>query len=112
VFPTDAKAMYAVLAAQGSRWEIKGSHCFGSCHGATLPLEWRPMVDERKVGELVAWVRAADPSLEEIDERARKTIKSPGPHIFEQPPCEGMYSGSTRVRNKCVVTNLDPQSPR
>lgn len=106
VFPADAKAMYAVLAVQGSRWEVKGSHCFGSCHGSTQPLEWRPVVDEAKVGELVAWVRSADPSIEEIDKRAHTAMKSPGPHIFEQPPCEGMYSGSTRVRNKCLKVEV------
>ncbi|HZP89342.1 MAG TPA: DUF1353 domain-containing protein [Burkholderiales bacterium] len=112
VFPADAKAMYAVLAAQGSRWEVKGSHCFGSCHGSTVPLEWRPVVDEGKVSELVAWVRATDPTIEEIDKRAKTTVKAQGPHIFEQPPCEGMYSGSTRVRNKCIVTNASESSSR
>ena len=101
VFQPDAKAMYAVLASQGSRWEIKGSRCFGSCHGATLPLEWRPIVDEAKVTDLVAWARSADPELADIDKRAKATIKAYGPHIFTQPPCEGMYSGSTRVKKTC-----------
>lgn len=101
VFSADAKAMYAVLATQGSRWELKGSRCFGSCHGSTLPLEWRPVVDERKVNELVAWARAADPELREIDVRARRAIKAFGPHIFTQPECDDLFSGSTRIRKHC-----------
>lgn len=101
VFSADAKAMYAVLAAQGSRWELKGSRCYGTCHGATLPLEWRPVVDERKVDDLVAWARAADPALNDIDKRARKAIKADGPHIFTQPECDDLFSGSTRIRKHC-----------
>jgi len=101
VFPADAKAMYAVLAAQGSRWEVKGSSCFGTCHGNGLPLEWRPVVNERKVGELVEWARANDPSLPEIEARAMKVIKAQGPHIFTQPECDDLFSGSTRIRKHC-----------
>jgi len=100
VFPTDAKSMYLVLAAQGTRWEIPGSRCFGSCHGISFPLEWRPVVDEGKVGELLAWVRATDPKLEEIDMRAESAIRAYGPHIFTQSACH-QYSGSTRIRKSC-----------
>ena len=100
VFAQDAKVMYLVLATQGSRWETPGSRCFGSCHGATLPLEWRPVVDENKVNDLIAWVRSSDPPLEDIDERAKDAIRAFGPHIFTQPPCN-MFSGSTKVRHKC-----------
>ena len=57
----DAKVMYLLLAIQGSRWEVPGSRCFGSCHGVSGPLEWRPVIDEARAGELVKWVRAADP---------------------------------------------------
>jgi Protein of unknown function (DUF1353) len=100
VLPQDAKAMYLVLATQGSRWEIPGSRCFGSCHGSTAPLEWRPVVDERKVNNLLSWVRASDPTLEEIDKRALTAIRAYGPHIFTQPECD-MFSGSTKIRKSC-----------
>jgi hypothetical protein len=100
VFPPDAKAMYLLLSLQGSRWEVAGSRCFGSCHGRTVPLEWRPVVDENLIGELLGWVRSADPRLEEIDRHAEAAIRARGPHIFEQPPCN-QYSGSTRVRWRC-----------
>jgi hypothetical protein len=100
VAPLDAKAMYLVLVLQGSRWELPGSRCFGSCHGLSSPLEWRPVIDEAKAGELVKWVRAADPKLEEIDLRAPSAIRARGPHIFTQPPCD-MFSGSTQVRKRC-----------
>ena len=98
--PADAKAMYLVLATQGSRWEVPGSKCFGSCHGASGTLEWRPVVDERKVGELLAWVRAADPELRDIDMRAQSAIRAVGPHIFTQSACQE-FSGSTRIRKSC-----------
>ena len=100
VAPQDAKVMYLLLALQGSRWEVPGSRCFGSCHGVSGPLEWRPVVDEARSGELVQWVRAADPKLEEIDLRAQSTLRAKGPHIFTQPPCD-MFSGSTLVRKRC-----------
>jgi len=44
VAPRDAKVMYLLLAIQGSRWEVPGSRCFGSCHGVSGPLEWRPVM--------------------------------------------------------------------
>ena len=101
VAPQDAKVMYLLLALQGSRWEVAGSsRCFGSCHGVSGPLEWRPVVDEARAGELVKWVRAADPKLDEIDLRAQSAIRARGPHIFTQPPCD-MFSGSTLVRKRC-----------
>jgi len=96
----EAKVMYLLLALQGSRWEVPGSRCFGSCHGLSRPLEWRPVIDEAKTGELVNWVRAADPKLDEIDLRAHSAIRANGPHIFTQPPCD-MFSGSTQVRKRC-----------
>lgn len=100
VAPQDAKVMYLLLAIQGSRWEVPGSRCFGSCHGVSGPLEWRPVVNETRTGELVNWVRGADPDLAEIDRRAQSAIRAKGPHIFTQPPCD-MFSGSTRVRQRC-----------
>ena len=100
VAPRDAKVMYLLLALQGTRWEVPGSRCFGSCHGLTTPLEWRPVIDEAKTTDLVNWVRAADPKLEEIELRAHSTIRAKGPHIFTQPACD-MFSGSTQVRKSC-----------
>ncbi len=96
----DAKVMYLLLAIQGSRWEVPGSRCFGSCHGVSGPLEWRPVINEARTGELVNWGRGADPDLAEIDRRAQSAIQAKGPHIFTQPPCD-MFSGSTRVRKRC-----------
>ena len=97
----DAKAMYLLLAVQGSRWEVLGSsRCFGSCHGVSGPLEWRPVINEAKTAELVTWVRTADPKLEEIDRHAESAIRAKGPHIFTQPPCD-RFSGSTLVRRSC-----------
>ena len=97
----DAKVMYLLLAIQGSRWEVLGSsRCFGSCHGVSGPLEWRPVINEARTGELVNWVRTADPKLEEIDRHAQSAIRAKGPHIFTQPPCD-RFSGSTLVRKSC-----------
>lgn len=100
VFLPDAKAMYLVLSAQGSRWEVPGSRCFGSCHGQAEPLEWRPVVDETALNDLLGWVRSSDPKLDDIDQRVESAIRARGPHIFEQPPC-AQFSGSTRVRWTC-----------
>jgi hypothetical protein len=96
----DAKVMYLVLAAQGTRWEVAGSRCYGSCHGLQAPLEWRPVVDEARLNALVDWVRAADPPLKEIDLRAQSAIRAVGPHIFTQSRCIE-FSGSTRIRKSC-----------
>jgi hypothetical protein len=96
----DAKVMYLLLAVQGSRWEVSGSECYGSCHEVSARLEWRPVVDEAAAAELVKWVRATDPTIEQIDLRARSAIRAPGPHIFAQPACN-QFSGSTLVRKSC-----------
>ena len=87
----EAKSMYMLLRAQGSRWEIPDSKCYGHCHGKGKPLLWRPLADEAIVGELVGWVRRNDPSLTEIEQRAQTAILYPGPHVFphrRQPPSE------------------------
>jgi hypothetical protein len=96
----EAKVMYALLAAQGSRWEVAGSRCYGSCHSPSRPLEWRPMVDEARVRELVRWVHATDPTLDEIGLRARTAIRATGPHIFPQQACSRMR-GATAPRGGC-----------
>ncbi|MBI1396358.1 MAG: DUF1353 domain-containing protein [Betaproteobacteria bacterium] len=96
----DAKAMYLVLHAQGSRWEVAGSRCYGTCHGRTRPLVWRPVVDEAKLRDLLLWVRAGNPGLGEIEDRARPVILERGPHIFPRAPCFD-DSGGRHVRVHC-----------
>ena len=100
VMPSEAKAMYLVLQAQGSRWEVVGSRCYGFCHGKSEPLIWRPMADDQRLAELLNWVRASDPGLEEVEARARAAILDPGPHVFPQDRCR-VYSGSTLVKVLC-----------
>jgi Protein of unknown function (DUF1353) len=96
----EAKVLYLLLVIQGSRWEVPGSGCFGVCHMTSVPLEWRPVIDEARTAELIEWVRASDPALDQIDLRAQSAIRAPGPHIFTQPACNE-FSGSTRVRKSC-----------
>ncbi len=96
----EAKAMYMLLRAQGSRWEVPGSRCYGSCHGETEPLLWRPVVDEDVVADLLGWVRRNDPSLVNIEQRAETAVLDRGPHIFPVERCL-IFSGSTLVGRSC-----------
>lgn len=83
VAPGEAKVMYTVLSASGTRWALHGPNsCFSRCHVSETQLEWRPRVDHDKLVSLLSWVRAEDPSLDEIDQRATETIIEKGPHIF------------------------------
>ncbi len=83
VAPGEAKVMYTVLSASGTRWALHGPNsCFSRCHVSEEQLEWRPRVDHDKLVSLLSWVRAEDPSLDEIDQRANQTIIEKGPHIF------------------------------
>lgn len=100
VTQAESKAMYMLLRAQGSRWEVPDSTCYGHCHGKQEPLLWRPVVDETVVGELLGWVRRSNPPLSEIDERVQSAILDPGPHVFPQQPCR-VFSGSTLVKIIC-----------
>ena len=100
VTQSEAKAMYLLLRAQGSRWEVPASTCYGHCHGKTEPLLWRPAVDEKVVSNLLGWVRRNNPSLQEIEQRAQTAILDPGPHVFPQQPCR-VFSGSTLVKIVC-----------
>ena len=78
----DAKVMYMLLHATGSRWAVRWmSGCYGRCHAADSELEWRPRVDDEKVIALVTWVRQNDPSLEVIERRVGEVIIEAGPHI-------------------------------
>jgi hypothetical protein len=96
----EAKAMYMLLRAQGSRWEVPGSRCYGSCHGKTEPLLWRPVVDEAVVSELLGWVRRDNPSLLQIEQLAETAVLERGPHVFPLQPCL-IFSGSTLIGRKC-----------
>ncbi len=96
----EAKVLYLLLVVQGTRWEVPGSGCFGVCHMVSVPLEWRPVIDEARTAALVNWVRASNPAVEEIDLRGQSAIRAPGPHIFAQPACNE-FSGSTRIRKSC-----------
>ncbi len=97
---SEAKAMYMLLRAQGSRWEVPGSRCYGSCHGKTEPLLWRPVVNEEVVGELLGWVRRDNPSLLQIEQLAETAVLERGPHVFPLQPCL-VFSGSTLVGRIC-----------
>ena len=83
VLPTEAKVMYMLLNAAGSRWEVREtSSCFSHCHTGESELVWRPVVDDEPVIALASWVRQEDPSLEDIEKRISDVILHPGPHIF------------------------------
>jgi hypothetical protein len=83
VLPIEAKVMFMLMNAGGSRWaERRSSNCFNSCHAGDSELSWRPLVDDDQVIALVSWVREGDPSLDEIERRVEETLLHRGPHIF------------------------------
>ena len=83
VLPIEAKVMYMLMNAGGTRWaERRSNSCFDSCHMGDSELSWRPLVDDGQVVALLSWVRQADPSLEEIERRVDETLLYHGPHIF------------------------------
>ena len=50
VEPIEAKVMYMLLSASGSRWAPHGpDSCFSRCHTGNKELEWRPRVNEEKL---------------------------------------------------------------
>lgn len=83
VLPIEAKVMYMLMNAGGTRWaERNSNHCFGTCHASYPELSWRPLVDDEQVVTLVSWVRQTNPSIEQIERRVDETLLHPGPHIF------------------------------
>ncbi len=83
VEPVEAKVVYMLLSASGSRWASHGpDSCFSRCHTGNKELEWRPRVNDEKLVSLLDWVRKENPSLEAIDQRASDAIIEKGPHIF------------------------------
>lgn len=87
IMPIEAKVMYALLNATGSRWEVRESgSCFVNCHSAAADLKWRPLFVDEQVKMLPGWVRNNDPSLEQIEARVTQIILHPGPHVFTYVP--------------------------
>ncbi len=83
VVPIEAKVMYMLLNAAGSRWEVREtSTCFSHCHTGESELLWRPIVDDEPIIALASWVRQEDPSLDDVEQRVRDVILHPGPHVF------------------------------
>ena len=81
--PVEAKAMYMLLRASGTRWAMHGPNsCFSRCHVSEEELEWRPRVDHEKLVALLEWVRSESPTLDAVDQRASEAIIEKGPHIF------------------------------
>lgn len=80
----EAKIAYMLIYAAGWRWEPRGSSCYGSCHAAASILAWRPDVEIDSLQPLTDWIWASDPGLDDIDRRADKLIRRPGPHLFSQ----------------------------
>jgi len=84
VIPGEAKVMYMLLNATGSRWEIQGStDCYGRCHHPrNADLRWSPKVRDDEVIALMNWVRNENPSLDEIDSRVEQVIIEASPHMI------------------------------
>ena len=82
ILPVEAKLMYMLLNATGLRWDVRGSRdCYGRCHARDAELEWTPKVRDEQVLALISWVRAEDPSLDEIERKVHGVILEKGPHI-------------------------------
>ena len=86
--PAEAKLVYAAAYAGGWRWEPRTSSCYRSCHAAASMLVWQPDLNQAEFQPVVDWLRGADPSLEEIEQRVDAITPRPGPHLFTQvrPP--------------------------
>jgi hypothetical protein len=82
VDPVEAKVMYTLLSASGSRWaQHSPDGCFNRCHNRFKELEWRPTINEQQLISMLDWVRKENPTLDAIDERASEVIIDKGPHI-------------------------------
>jgi len=82
--PAEAKLLYAAVYAGGWRWEPRTSSCYRSCHAASALLVWQPDLNQAEFQPIVDWLRGADPSLEEIEQRVDAVTPRPGPHLFTQ----------------------------
>ena len=79
-----AKMIYAVVRAEGWRWEPLGSSCYKSCHSNAPLLRWRAMPDYEQLNETIDWILFDFPTLDQIDIRVDALILKTGPHIFAQ----------------------------
>ena len=79
-----AKMIYAVVRAEGWRWEPVESSCFLSCHANSPTLRWRPLPDYEQLLKTIDWILIEFPSLPEINARVDALIIKTGPHIFGQ----------------------------
>lgn len=79
-----AKMIFAVVYAEGWRWEKLGSRCYAMCHAGTKVLRWRPIPDYEGLEKTIQWVLRDIPSLKAIKDRVSAEIDKPGPHIFGQ----------------------------
>lgn len=80
----DAKLAYASVYATGPRWETRDSSCFKTCHANLPALAWKPQVEPEVVKPVLEWIRANDPSIEQIERRVNAVVLKPGPHLFTQ----------------------------
>jgi hypothetical protein len=76
----DANLAFMLLRATGTRWSIKGYGGCARCHGPTTPLEWRPLVKDEDILDLVDWARNERLSLSEIESKVLELIIEEGPH--------------------------------
>jgi hypothetical protein len=81
-----ARLLYVTMYAGGWRWELPGSSCYKSCHAAAAMLAWRPEVTQTELEAVIDWLRTANPSLEQIEQRVDAAIRRPGPHLFVAAP--------------------------
>ena len=78
---SEANLVLMLLRATGTRWATKGpGNCFSRCHGPDANLEWRPIVRDEAVLELVEWARNSRLTVEEIELRVNEIILEEGPH--------------------------------
>ncbi|MBT6184242.1 MAG: DUF1353 domain-containing protein [Betaproteobacteria bacterium] len=77
---SDANLAFMLLRATGTRWSIKGYGGCARCHGPTTPLEWRPLVKDEDILDLVDWARNERLSLSEIESKVLELIIEEGPH--------------------------------
>ena len=78
---SEANLVLMLLRATGTRWATKGpGNCFSRCHGPDANLEWRPIVKDEAVLELVKWARNSRLTVEEIELRVNEIILEEGPH--------------------------------
>ncbi|MDA1331805.1 MAG: hypothetical protein O3A65_04875 [Proteobacteria bacterium] len=79
-----AKMIYAIVRAEGWRWEPLGSTCYKSCHSAAPLLRWRAMPNYAQLNATLDWILLDFPTIDQINKRVDALILKTGPHIFAQ----------------------------